>query len=34
MLNRIKGYIKGWWDALMVALKIRKVDSGSVDSTK
>ena len=34
MLNKIKGYIKGWWDALLVALKIRKVSTGAVDSTK
>ena len=27
------GYIKGWWDALLVALKLKKasVKSGSVD---
>ena len=34
MLNKIKGYLKGWWDALLVALKLRKVNTGAVDSTK
>ncbi len=31
----IKGYLKGWWDALLVALKLRKrtVDNGAVDRT-
>lgn len=35
-MKKLIGYIKGWWDALMLALKLKKpsVNTGSVDNTK